>query len=180
MKLTCSNCKTVLRRGNKTGYCWGCFQQNVDSIRTRYNRNYRKDRGLYDESAVRVCSKCGKQLKKVSRSGACAPCFHKNVDGIKTNYNKQRWESGVAKKIHWKGRGATVTAECFLHYEKTTKCGICGSDFRGDKVLDHCHETGTYRGALCRQCNAALGKLGDSIDLVVNRLMSYKELKLTV
>jgi hypothetical protein len=29
--------------------------------------------------------------------------------------------------------------------------------------MDHCHETGTNRGALCNACNVALGLLKDDI-----------------
>lgn len=30
-------------------------------------------------------------------------------------------------------------------------------------VLDHCHETGRFRGWLCMSCNIRLGKLGDNV-----------------
>jgi hypothetical protein len=29
-------------------------------------------------------------------------------------------------------------------------------------VLDHCHETGKFRGWICQSCNVTLGKLGDN------------------
>ena len=120
------------------------------------------------------CNGCDKPFRKKSESGYCGNCFHSNIHNVKTEYNKKRWVSGVSKEIHWRLRGAKVTAKDIDKYNKTNVCGICNKDFNNDKVLDHCHSTGKYRGALCRQCNAALGKLGDDIDLVIQRLESYR------
>ena len=41
-------------------------------------------------------------------------------------------------------------------------CAICG---KADKKLhiDHCHETGAFRGILCGNCNVGLGMFGDNI-----------------
>lgn len=46
-------------------------------------------------------------------------------------------------------------------------CAICGYDERSGSLkpklhLDHCHETGKFRGWLCIRCNNALGFVGDS------------------
>ena len=39
-------------------------------------------------------------------------------------------------------------------FDKETKCWICNEDFDGDdKVRDHCHFTGRYRGAAHNSCN---------------------------
>ena len=45
-------------------------------------------------------------------------------------------------------------------------CELCGKPNRAQKYLhlDHCHETGAFRGWLCFSCNTGLGKLGDSIE----------------
>jgi hypothetical protein len=43
-------------------------------------------------------------------------------------------------------------------------CSICCK--RSDLVVDHNHNTGKVRGALCRQCNAAIGLLQESQTLV--------------
>jgi len=119
------------------------------------------------------CTGCDSSFKKKSNSGYCAKCFHNNVNNIKTEYGKTRWNSGVSKKHHWKGRGAKLTEENIEQYNQETNCGICSKEFNNDKVLDHCHITGSYRGALCRQCNASLGKLGDDLNLVISRLKNY-------
>ena len=39
-------------------------------------------------------------------------------------------------------------------------CDLCGRSGRR-MVLDHCHETGRFRGWICHKCNIALGALGD-------------------
>ena len=42
-------------------------------------------------------------------------------------------------------------------HESTIACFACGKEFDGDKVKDHCHFTGKYRGALHSKCNLKLG-----------------------
>ena len=38
-------------------------------------------------------------------------------------------------------------------FDKETKCWICKEKFTNDKVRDHCHFTGRYRGAAHNSCN---------------------------
>ena len=38
-------------------------------------------------------------------------------------------------------------------FKKETKCWICEGEFNDDKVRDHCHFTGRYRGAAHNSCN---------------------------
>ena len=46
------------------------------------------------------------------------------------------------------------------------KCALCDATESQDGrplFIDHCHETGRIRGALCANCNTAIGALGDNI-----------------
>lgn len=44
-------------------------------------------------------------------------------------------------------------------------------------VLDHCHDTETFRGWLCSNCNTGLGGLKDNINRVTNALKYLKKHK---
>jgi hypothetical protein len=50
---------------------------------------------------------------------------------------------------------------------KPTRCECCGlSDlvFKKGLFLDHCHDTGAFRGWLCDNCNLGIGRLGDDLE----------------
>lgn len=54
-------------------------------------------------------------------------------------------------------------------------CAICGKVPSTTKLdVDHCHETGKFRGMLCKGCNTALGKFKDSPALLT-RAIEYLE-----
>ena len=63
-------------------------------------------------------------------------------------------------------------------------CPICRSDAekvkgKGNKrngpwVLDHCHDTKTFRGWLCHTCNRSLGGFNDDLERL-NRAKEYLE-----
>ena len=41
-------------------------------------------------------------------------------------------------------------------YDNATHCWICEKEITKDKVRDHCHFTGEYRGAAHKACNLKL------------------------
>jgi hypothetical protein len=46
-----------------------------------------------------------------------------------------------------------MTDEDRKDFNAPTVCHICGEDLISDKVRDHCHITGKYRGAAHNTCN---------------------------
>ena len=54
---------------------------------------------------------------------------------------------------------------------KPKRCEVCKRTGR-TIVWDHCHQRGKFRGWICKQCNTALGCVGDSAK-VLRRLADY-------
>ena len=57
-------------------------------------------------------------------------------------------------------------------YFKATHCWICKKELDGDKVLDHCHFTGKYRGAAHKACNLSL-KMPNFMPMFCHNLSGY-------
>ena len=57
-------------------------------------------------------------------------------------------------------------------YESLTVCYACGDKLGRDKVRDHCHYTGKYRGALHSECNLKL-KRTRTIPVLFRNLSGY-------
>ena len=51
-----------------------------------------------------------------------------------------------------------------------------GNTKNGSWVLDHCHETESFRGWLCHKCNRALGGFDDDIEMLL-RAKKYLEVE---
>lgn len=57
-------------------------------------------------------------------------------------------------------------------------CAICKQSQRGNHrwgtslylTVDHCHKTGKIRGLLCTDCNHALGRFKENIDILKNAI----------
>ncbi|XP_035227568.1 uncharacterized protein LOC118199815 [Stegodyphus dumicola] len=64
------------------------------------------------------------------------------------------------------------TKEDQAMYETATHCHICGQSLKGDKVRDHNHLTGQYRGAAHNSCNLNF-KHGNYIPVVLHNLRGY-------
>lgn len=58
--------------------------------------------------------------------------------------------------------GLTKTAYQSILESQGGGCKICGSVPDARLAVDHCHETGNFRGLLCSHCNVALGLFGDN------------------
>lgn len=69
--------------------------------------------------------------------------------------------------IHRQRKGQFLT-------EQAGRCAICRCSLSNfwEAALDHDHETGKYRGVLCRTCNLGLGLFHDNV-LYLDRAITY-------
>ena len=58
-----------------------------------------------------------------------------------------------------------------------SSCDLCGKPVYKNWQLDHCHETGKFRGWLCKGCNTGLGGIGDSFESTIKALVYLSKFK---
>ena len=60
---------------------------------------------------------------------------------------------GIYNDFYCKPKPLKLTSEEQRLFEKVKYCHICRGELKNDKVRDHCHFTGQYRGAAHNKCN---------------------------
>lgn len=126
---------------------------------------------------LRKCLKCGleaitedelslftkSEKSKYGRANRCSKCH--SSSGSKYDEKNVRHRAKVKYGI---------TLEEYQEAMKTSnKCEICGK--QENLCYDHNHNTMKFRGVLCRECNRALGLLGDNIEGLEIALNYLKE-----
>ena len=114
----------------------------------------------------------------------CIKCFDEDVFPQKVvEYTAKSEEKDVAQRfvkslekdireIHKKFRKAASQRYNFeerKHFRQSQECWICKKGFAVDKIRDHCHYTGKYRGAAHSECR----KKPNFIPVVFHNLSGY-------
>ena len=69
--------------------------------------------------------------------------------------------------------GLSTTDYQLMLERQNGRCAFCGRlPGKQNLCVDHDHETGRVRGLLCRGCNGALGRLGDT-STALERIIRY-------
>ena len=109
-----------------------------------------------------VCSVCGVEKDNIEFS------FYKarhTADGYRlmTNTNCASCSSMRSKeRADIRKKFAHIKAPEFGEL-----CELCQEPVYRNWQLDHCHQTGEFRGWLCKSCNTGLGGIGDSTEGVL-------------
>lgn len=163
----CSQCTKTLRS---------------ESINRLFADGYAKQRDkIYPIPGHRVCSSCRlvkpfceyhkNKRGRFKIQASCIKCARaRSIRLRKRSTRAQHHMSSL------KGKYGIRSDEYFEMFNlQNGKCAICGTDgirsgggIRSKRVLgvDHCHKTGAVRGLLCVLCNAGIGKLKDSCDIL--------------
>jgi len=83
--------------------------------------------------------------------------------------DRARYKADPAQFMRWQRKSKyRLTDEQLQQVENATSCDACGEHIEGrNKHVDHDHETGRFRGVLCRGCNMAEGCLKGSLERVL-------------
>ena len=62
-----------------------------------------------------------------------------------------------------------IPADLVRELRNRTHCDLCGAEYTGksDNNIDHCHDTGAVRGAICTNCNLMLGGARDCPEILM-------------
>jgi hypothetical protein len=100
-----------------------------------------------------------------------------NPDKVLLQKAKQKTDR-AALKCHLKRQyGLTIAQRDALFAHNNGLCWCCNK--RVSDSVDHDHDTGRVRGALCRQCNIGIGLIGDSCDAVMSAVLYLKSERIT-
>ena len=84
-----------------------------------------------------------------------------------------KWlEDDVKDIANIKPKKMIFTEEDEKHFNKASDCWICGEDLGNDRVRDHCHFTGRYRGPAHNICNLKYRK-PESVSVFFHNLSGY-------
>jgi hypothetical protein len=127
---------------------------------------------LHIDGETKTCSKCNKRLPLIAFSVSSGANFLRPE--CKKCNNEMTKVRNELRKIHGMPK-------------EDYKCPICKKDEsevagkgglrNGAWVLDHCHDTETFRGWLCHSCNRALGGFSDSVDILKKAIIYLKKHK---
>jgi len=87
--------------------------------------------------------------------------------------NALKKESSKLIKIITKNTPMIITKEQTKQFNKAINCHICDKELGEDRVRDHCHESGEYRGAAHNKCNVNYNYKDVKIPVIVHNLKGY-------
>ena len=94
-------------------------------------------------------------------------CINKFIRWV---LNKQKWTIQITKKYF--NKRLIMTNEDEKIYNNSQICWISKEKLNTDKVRDHCHVTGKFRGAAHNKCNLKL-RIPRKLPIIFHNLQGY-------
>lgn len=133
----------------------------------------------YDAPLCRFC--LDRQI--VNGECTCLKCLRRlPIGSFHTNKQTQRARTNCKECVAKQARSRNIRVKCKkyglpsdlatkLDDIETVKCNICKQKVEKFHI-DHCHDTGLFRGILCAGCNTGMGLFQDNVE-VLERAISY-------
>lgn len=125
------------------------------------------------------CPRCGVEKseeeypldpsRKSGRHAYCRPCRSEDARERSAKRVADGTQSQYALKTAARRLGVSVEQVQEMNDEQEGRCPICGGLPTGNHsrlVLDHCHESGNFRGLICGHCNTGLGMFEDKPEVL--------------
>lgn len=174
-KKVCISCK------RKLDLKYFCFRKDTNKYRNQCkycNKGYKENRedkqkkikDLFNKGK-KICGSCNKikmidkfHLDKYTTTGRTSTC--KKCKAIRTD------ETIYKTSITTRASRYNISKEDVIKLLETKNCEICNKEFKNKSeiCIDHCHNKGNVRGALCVRCNQALGFFNDDIETIKNAI----------
>ena len=94
-------------------------------------------------------------------------CINKFIAWV---LDKQKWTKQITKQYFNKRLRMAVEDE--QKYQGSQNCWICNEELNTDKVRDHCHVTGKFRGVAYDKCNLKL-RIPKKLPIILHNLQGY-------
>ena len=106
--------------------------------------------------AKKLCGACYKRKRYADCPEIRSAAVEANKKWIKSDTGRVLFRE-AQKRYKRKKLGFTEDLYKALIELQGDKCAICTAPLADLRCADHCHETSTPRGLLCRSCNLGLG-----------------------
>ena len=142
-----------------------CLLKKINTCQNNPDKSYTEKKATHRPSgySLTTCCSFDKSLneKKYYRGEDCMKIFCKDL------------KDQAMKIINCEMKEMIpLTNEEKESYENQETCHICKKEFNDNKVRDHCHYTGKYRGAAHNKCNLRY-KIPKEIPVVFNNGSTY-------
>ena len=142
-----------------------CFLKRTKTEEGKYTIKYQKHQPN-SIGAKLVCIDNRSTLRSVIFKGK--DCINKFITWA---LDKQKWVKQITKKYF--NKRLRMTNEDEQKYQDSQNCWICKQELNSDKVRDHCHATGKFRGAAHNKCNLKL-RIPWKLPIIFRNLHGYE------
>ena len=147
-----------------------CLIKNMDSCDPDPNKSYTKKYQKHKPSGFSYYIKSFNEsvFKSVKRTYTRTKEEDPNAEDVFIKWLRD----DVTKIANIKPKKMVFTKEDEKQFNNASDCWICGEELGNDRVRDHCHYTGRYRGAAHNSCNLNYRK-PESISVFFHNLSGY-------